>query len=61
MTYMGLIAARREVIKEIESGLSKNVPWWRLFRLILNRHIKKLKDYQQYDDYASGEEEEFDE
>jgi hypothetical protein len=56
-TYYGLINARKEVLQEIGNGLNKNVPWWRLLRLIVNRHLKQLKDFKQYDDYATGEEE----
>lgn len=57
VTYVGLIDARKEVMKEIGNGLN-SISWWRFIRLMINKHHKKLKEYAQYDDYKFGEKEE---
>lgn len=52
VTYMGLIKARREVLQEIGNGLNQ-VPWWRLLRMVLSKHIKRLKELKQsYENYG---------
>ncbi len=52
VTYIGLIKARQEVVQEIGNGLNQ-ISWWRFLKMVVNRHIKRLKDLKQsYENYG---------